>query len=148
MFTATEKKKEKKRMERMKFNSADLLPGMTDIKAKVEAATTIRDNLDHYTTGQIYPAFLKKLMPVFLDILRGAPTFQSTSYEQVRNPSPRKQRKHPPKKPHYGSHSLQKMLTSHGSDYESASWRPSIASLLPRPLPNPSVPMPTTRSTS
>lgn len=54
----------------------------TEPKLKVEAAITLRDSLDHYTTGPTYPLFLKKLMPIFINILRGAPIFHSTSNEQ------------------------------------------------------------------
>lgn len=55
-----------------------------DTKIKVEAATTLRDSLDHYTGGPIYAPFLKKLMPIFVNILRGPCIFQSNSPEQVR----------------------------------------------------------------
>ncbi|KAH7318444.1 histone acetylase complex subunit [Stachybotrys elegans] len=53
-----------------------------EVRLKVEAATTLRDSLDHYTTGPIYPAFLKRLMPIFINILRGPCIFQSNSPEQ------------------------------------------------------------------
>jgi transformation/transcription domain-associated protein len=56
-----------------------------DVKLKVEAAGQLRDSLDHYTTGVIYPAFLKKLIPIFITILKGQPVFISTSSEQVGN---------------------------------------------------------------
>jgi transformation/transcription domain-associated protein len=55
-----------------------------DVRLKVEAATTLRDSLDHYTNGAIYTPFLKRLMPIFINILRGQCTFQSNSPEQVR----------------------------------------------------------------
>lgn len=54
----------------------------TDIKQRVESAGTLRDSLDHYTTGVIYPAFLKKLVPIFVNILKGPPVFISSSGEQ------------------------------------------------------------------
>ena len=57
---------------------------VTDAKVKVEAATQLRDNLEHYITGPIYPAFLKKLIPIFINCLKGPPVFVSTSVEQVR----------------------------------------------------------------
>lgn len=57
-----------------------------DVKLKVEAATTLRDSLDHYTSGPIYTPFLKKLVPIFINILRGQCIFQSNSLEQVRIP--------------------------------------------------------------
>jgi hypothetical protein len=56
-----------------------------DVKLKVEAASQLRDSLEHYTTGLIYPAFLKKLIPIFITILKGQPVFISTSSEQVCN---------------------------------------------------------------
>ena len=55
----------------------------TDVKVKVEAATQLRDNLEHYISGPIYPAFLKKLVPIFINCLKGPPVFVSTSAEQV-----------------------------------------------------------------
>lgn len=54
----------------------------TDIRQRVESATTLRDSLDHYTSGAIYPAFLKKLLPIFVNILKSQPVFISTSGEQ------------------------------------------------------------------
>ncbi|CAM1508207.1 Fc.00g050550.m01.CDS01 [Cosmosporella sp. VM-42] len=53
-----------------------------DVRLKLEAATTLRDSLDHYTSGPIYPPFLKRLMPIFINILRGPCIFQSNSPEQ------------------------------------------------------------------
>ncbi|KFH46680.1 Transcription-associated protein-like protein [Hapsidospora chrysogenum ATCC 11550] len=60
-----------------RLSSADI-----ETKLKVDAATTLRDSLDHYTSGQIYAPFLKKLMPIFVGILNGPCTFQSNSPEQ------------------------------------------------------------------
>jgi transformation/transcription domain-associated protein len=54
-----------------------------DVKLKVDAATQLRDSLEHYTTSQSYPAFLKRLTPVFINLLRGQPVFISTNPEQV-----------------------------------------------------------------
>lgn len=53
-----------------------------ETRLKVEAATTLRDSLDAYTTGPIYEPFLKRLMPIFINILRGPCIFQSNSPEQ------------------------------------------------------------------
>jgi transformation/transcription domain-associated protein len=53
------------------------------VKVKVEAATQLRDNLEHYISGNIYIGFLKKLMPIFITCLNGPPVFISTSAEQV-----------------------------------------------------------------
>ncbi|KAM4056291.1 FAT domain-containing protein [Hirsutella rhossiliensis] len=60
-----------------RLSTADL-----DARFKLEAATTLRDSLDHYTSGPIYPPFLKRLMPIFINILRGPCIFQSNSTEQ------------------------------------------------------------------
>ncbi|KUJ06740.1 uncharacterized protein LY89DRAFT_790380 [Mollisia scopiformis] len=60
-----------------KLSSAD-----SDAKTKGEAAIQLRDNLEHYITGQIYPAFLKRLIPIFINCLKGPPVFVSTSAEQ------------------------------------------------------------------
>jgi hypothetical protein len=59
------------------------LTAIPDVKVKVEAATQLRDNLEHYITGNIYHGFLKKLMPIFIACLKGPPVFVSTSAEQV-----------------------------------------------------------------
>jgi hypothetical protein len=56
---------------------------LVDVKIKVEAASQLRDNLEHYISGPIYPAFLKKLVPIFVQCLKGPPVFISTSAEQV-----------------------------------------------------------------
>jgi hypothetical protein len=55
-----------------------------DVKVKVEAATQLRDNLEHYISGPIYGSFLKKMIPIFVNCLKGPPVFISTSPEQVR----------------------------------------------------------------
>ncbi|PHH60652.1 hypothetical protein CDD81_1373 [Ophiocordyceps australis] len=56
----------------------------SDLEAKdrLEAATSLRDSLDHYTSGQLYTVVLKRLMPVFINILRGPCIYQSNSPEQ------------------------------------------------------------------
>ncbi|KAI2641792.1 hypothetical protein GGS26DRAFT_18562 [Hypomontagnella submonticulosa] len=54
----------------------------TEPKSKLEAATSLRDSLDHYTNGPHYAIFLKRMMPLFIIILRGPCLFQSTSPEQ------------------------------------------------------------------
>ncbi|KAJ6438408.1 spo12 family domain-containing protein [Purpureocillium lavendulum] len=66
-----------------RLSSAD-----TEIRLKLEAATTLRDSLDHYTSGPIYPPFLKRLIPIFINILRGPCIFQSNSPEQATPPEP------------------------------------------------------------
>ncbi|KAH8652325.1 hypothetical protein BX600DRAFT_386637 [Xylariales sp. PMI_506] len=54
----------------------------TEAKSKLEAAVSLRDSLDHYTNGPHYSSFLEKVMPLFINILRGPCLFQSTSPEQ------------------------------------------------------------------
>ncbi|CAG8961386.1 hypothetical protein HYFRA_00013334 [Hymenoscyphus fraxineus] len=54
----------------------------SDVKTRFDAATTLKDNLEHYITPQQYPAFLKKLIPIFINCLKGPPVFVSTSVEQ------------------------------------------------------------------
>ncbi|KAI0167042.1 hypothetical protein GGR52DRAFT_581740 [Hypoxylon sp. FL1284] len=54
----------------------------TESKAKLDAATSLRDSLDHYTNGPHYGIFLKRMMPLFIIILRGPCLFHSTSPEQ------------------------------------------------------------------
>lgn len=55
------------------------------MKAKLQAASELRDSIDLFThtVPAEYTKFLQKLMPVFLDILKGPPVFISTSPEQV-----------------------------------------------------------------
>ncbi|KAL8711708.1 MAG: hypothetical protein Q9220_003879 [cf. Caloplaca sp. 1 TL-2023] len=53
-----------------------------DLKAKHNVATELRDNIDILCNGPLYPAFLKKLIPVFTKLLEGPPVFISTSWEQ------------------------------------------------------------------
>jgi hypothetical protein len=56
-----------------------------EIKTKADSALALRDSLEHYTNAPpVFAAFLKRLMPVFVHILRGQCTFQSESHEQVR----------------------------------------------------------------
>jgi transformation/transcription domain-associated protein len=62
--------------------STDVVPSL-ELRVKVEAATTLRDSLDHYVAGQGYPFFLKRLMPIFINILRGPCVFQTNSPEQA-----------------------------------------------------------------
>ena len=54
-----------------------------EARLRIEAASALRDNLDHYTAGPVYPVFLRKVMPVFINILRGPSIFHSNSPEQV-----------------------------------------------------------------
>jgi hypothetical protein len=61
-----------------------------DVKIKLQLASELRDSIDLFThtVPSAYTDFLEKLMPVFLQILRGPPVFISTSPEQVKS-SPR-----------------------------------------------------------
>lgn len=56
---------------------------MLDSRGKVDAATQLRDNLDVFTNMASYSIFLKRVMPVFVNILNGPCIFQSNSNEQV-----------------------------------------------------------------
>lgn len=56
---------------------------MPDSRIKVDAATQLRDNLDVFTNMASYAIFLKRVMPVFVNILNGPCIFQSNSNEQV-----------------------------------------------------------------
>jgi hypothetical protein len=60
-----------------------------DVKLKLQLASELRDSIDLFThtVPSAYTDFLQKLMPVFLQILRGPPVFISTSPEQVNNSS-------------------------------------------------------------
>ncbi|KAK3325553.1 hypothetical protein B0H66DRAFT_492214 [Apodospora peruviana] len=55
----------------------------TELRFKVEAASTLRDSLDHYVSGPTYTVFLKRLMPAFIIILRQPCVFQTTTTEQA-----------------------------------------------------------------
>lgn len=61
-----------------------------DVKLKLQIASELRDSIDLFThtVPLEYTKFLQKLMPVFLEILRGPPVFISTSPEQVSGPAP------------------------------------------------------------
>lgn len=56
-----------------------------DVKTKVQTITEIRDNIERWCQSSAYAQFLSKLMPVWLRILDGPPSFVSTSADQVRN---------------------------------------------------------------
>jgi transformation/transcription domain-associated protein len=60
-----------------RLGSADI-----DVKLKLEAANQLKDNLENWTSGPVYPNFLKKLVPLLVNILKGSPVFVSTSAEQ------------------------------------------------------------------
>ncbi|MCJ1335959.1 hypothetical protein MMC09_001233 [Bachmanniomyces sp. S44760] len=53
-----------------------------DLKAKLNAATELRDNIEYLCSGPTYVVFVKKLLPVLIKLLEGAPVFTSTSWEQ------------------------------------------------------------------
>ncbi|KAL2266473.1 hypothetical protein VTJ83DRAFT_5825 [Remersonia thermophila] len=52
-------------------------------KVKAEAASALRDSLDHYTSGPSYPVFLKRFMPIFINILRQPCVFQTSQPDQA-----------------------------------------------------------------
>jgi hypothetical protein len=64
-------------------SSSQLTRRAAETRLRIEAATAIRDGLEYYTGGQNYPAFLRRVMPAFVLILRGPCIFQSNSPEQV-----------------------------------------------------------------
>ena len=64
---------------RPEAHCANLL--VKDARLRIEAATALRDNIEYYTNVQNYPAFLKRVMPAFINILRGPCIFQSNSPE-------------------------------------------------------------------
>jgi transformation/transcription domain-associated protein len=55
----------------------------TEPRLKVEAASALRDSLDHYTSGPGYPIFLKRLMPTFVNILRQPCVLQTSPPDQM-----------------------------------------------------------------
>jgi transformation/transcription domain-associated protein len=55
-----------------------------DVEIRIKAAIQLLDNIGHYVSGPIYAKFLKKLVPIFINCLKGQPVFISTSPEQVR----------------------------------------------------------------
>ena len=68
--------------------AADWYSGLTiacsiDLRLKVEAASALRDTLDHYTSPTGYPVFLKRVMPVFINVLRQPNVFQTPPPDQI-----------------------------------------------------------------
>ncbi|WPG98564.1 Hypothetical protein R9X50_00135600 [Acrodontium crateriforme] len=53
-----------------------------DVKAKGTLLTELRDQLEGWCQPSSYGTFLQKFIPIFLQILSGAPVFTSTSPEQ------------------------------------------------------------------
>ncbi|KAI9818249.1 MAG: hypothetical protein M1832_004465 [Thelocarpon impressellum] len=53
-----------------------------ELKLKVQIASELRDSIEYLTQGVAYASFLKKMVPVFLKLLEGAPVSISTSGEQ------------------------------------------------------------------
>ncbi|KAK6833917.1 FAT domain-containing protein [Apiospora arundinis] len=71
----------------MALNFEDIVKRLTiadfEPKSKLEAATLLRDSLDHYTGNPVtYPPFLKRVVPLFINVLRGPCLFQNNSPEQ------------------------------------------------------------------
>ncbi|KAI4202027.1 MAG: hypothetical protein LQ346_002049 [Caloplaca aetnensis] len=62
--------------------AARLGDSQLDIKQKFTTATELRDNIDVLCSGPSYAAFLKKVIPVLFELLKGPPVFISTSWEQ------------------------------------------------------------------
>ncbi|KAL5594764.1 hypothetical protein BROUX41_001678 [Berkeleyomyces rouxiae] len=60
-----------------RLNNSDL-----DYKARLEAASGIREAIDHYANSPHLPRLLQTLLPVLNNVLQGPPSFQSGSVEQ------------------------------------------------------------------
>ena len=54
-----------------------------DLKAKGNALTEIRDQIEQLCQPPTYNSFLQKFVPIFIEVLSGAPSFTSNSPEQV-----------------------------------------------------------------
>ncbi|KAH8587649.1 hypothetical protein B0O99DRAFT_733099 [Bisporella sp. PMI_857] len=54
----------------------------SDVNIRSEVATQLSDNIEHYVSGPTYTEFLKKLVPIFINCLKGPPVFIGTSLEQ------------------------------------------------------------------
>ncbi|KAK5166740.1 transcription-associated protein 1 [Saxophila tyrrhenica] len=62
---------------------AKLQDGSVDLKTKGALLTEIRDQIESWSQPSTYPTFLSKMLPVFVDILSGSPSFTSNSPEQI-----------------------------------------------------------------
>lgn len=54
-----------------------------DIRQKIDVLASVREQIETYFTPEIYPNFVKSLVPVLLKILEGPCSFNSNSPEQV-----------------------------------------------------------------
>ena len=52
-------------------------------RQKLSVAVELRDNVEMLCTPNLYPTFLKFLLPIFIKILEGPPAFTSTDLVQV-----------------------------------------------------------------
>ncbi|KAG8529873.1 uncharacterized protein KY384_005354 [Bacidia gigantensis] len=55
------------------------------VALKLNVATELRDNLEMFSSGQLYPYFLRKLLPVFTKILEGPPVFVTNPEHKLRS---------------------------------------------------------------
>ena len=55
------------------------------LSQKYTLAIELRDNIEMLCSGSSYPAFLKKLMPVFMKLLEGPPVFVTNPEHKLRN---------------------------------------------------------------
>ena len=55
------------------------------LQQKLNTAIELRENIDLLCSGQNYSAFLKKLVPVFMKLLEGAPVFVTNTEHKLRN---------------------------------------------------------------
>ncbi|KAB8360902.1 hypothetical protein FH972_024635 [Carpinus fangiana] len=53
-----------------------------DLKPKVAAITELRDNIERWCQSSLYVHFLKRMIPVWMKILDGQPSFMNLSSEQ------------------------------------------------------------------
>ncbi|KAH8591872.1 hypothetical protein B0O99DRAFT_690168 [Bisporella sp. PMI_857] len=54
----------------------------SDAEIRIEAAIQLSNNIEHYVSGPTYAGFLRKLVPIFINCLKGPPLFIPTSLEQ------------------------------------------------------------------
>ncbi|KAL9103081.1 MAG: hypothetical protein Q9163_001848 [Psora crenata] len=65
--------------------AARLVDTNIGLSQKLNTAIELRDNIDLLCSGHSYPAFLKKLVPVFMKLLEGTPVFVTNAEHKLRN---------------------------------------------------------------
>lgn len=56
---------------------------IVDLKSRAAAANEVKDTVEQWAQSSQFPALLARLIPACLKLLDGAPSFISTSPEQV-----------------------------------------------------------------